>query len=48
VTSYQISFIPMSWAIGVWRRQHKTTLAIGPLRFSVSRGLRGWKEPGGR
>lgn len=44
VNSYQLSFIPRSWALGVWRRPDKTTLALGPFRASVSRNVPAWKK----
>ena len=38
-----ITFIPLSWHVGVWRRPHKDILSIGPIRLVYYR-LRGeWK-----
>jgi hypothetical protein len=44
MNSYQISFIPRSWAVGVWRQSHKTTVALGPFRASISRNVPAWKQ----
>lgn len=44
MTGYGITIIPMSWAIGVWKKSHKTVIAFGPLRFSHHKGLPKWKK----
>lgn len=40
---FSLVFIPLSWALGVWRKPHKTIYSIGPFRFAVHRALGGWK-----
>ena len=44
MSGFGLTLIPFSWALGVWRRAHKTIWAIGPLRISVHRGLARWRE----
>lgn len=39
-----VVFIPFSWALGVWRRPHKTMLALGPFRLGLHRDLPNWKD----
>lgn len=42
-----IVIIPFSWGFGVWRRPHKTMLALGPIRVGFHRDLPDWKDDGG-
>lgn len=42
-SGYGLTFIPFSWALGVWRKPHKTIYALGPLRFTSHRDLGDWK-----
>jgi hypothetical protein len=44
MNGYSLMIIPRSWALGLWRKWHKTILAIGPLRFTLHRDLGGWKQ----
>jgi hypothetical protein len=44
MTGYSVTLILGSWALGTWRKYHKTILAVGPLRFTKHRDLPGWKE----
>jgi hypothetical protein len=41
---YGLTIIPFSWAIGKWRKTHKTILAFGPIRLTAHYDLGGWKE----
>jgi hypothetical protein len=42
MTGYGITIIPLSWALGFWRRPYKTLFAFGPLRFVRYRALGPW------
>lgn len=42
-SGFSLTVIPFSWAIGRWDIRNKTVWAFGPLRFSIHRGLGGWK-----
>lgn len=44
ITGYSLVFIPRSWAVGIWRKPHKTIFAFGPLRFAHHRSLSQWKQ----
>jgi hypothetical protein len=41
---YGVTIIPASWAIGKWKKGHKTILAFGPLRLTVHYDLGEWKK----
>lgn len=40
---YSLVFIPLSWAVGVWRRPHKTIYSFGPFRFAAHYALGPWE-----
>lgn len=40
---FSLVFIPRSWALGVWRKPHKTIYSLGPFRFAVHHDLGEWK-----
>lgn len=44
LTGYSLVFIPRSWALGVWRKPHKTIYSLGPFRFAVHRSLIAWRD----
>jgi hypothetical protein len=46
MNGYGITVIPRSWAIGFWRRGHKTLVSFGPLRFVKYYNLRKWAPNG--
>lgn len=41
--AFGITVFPFSWAMGLWRKPHKTLFALGPLRFVVYRTTGSWK-----
>ncbi len=40
---YGITIIPGSWALGFWKKDHKSLLSIGPIRLVKYLNLGGWK-----
>lgn len=43
MTGYSIAFFPLSWAVGVWRKPHKTLWSLGPFRFVVHHVQGDWR-----
>lgn len=41
--AFGIVIFPTSWHLGVWRREKKDILAIGPLRFVLYKRPGAWK-----
>lgn len=43
-TGYGLVFVWTSWAVGVWRKSHKTIYGFGPFRFVQFRNLGEWNN----
>lgn len=43
VRGYSLVVIPKSWAVGMWRRPHKTIYSLGPFRLAIHYALGDWK-----
>jgi len=40
---FGITLFPTSWAIGLWKKPHKTLLSLGPIRLVFYRTQGEWK-----
>jgi len=45
--AFGIVFFPLSWRLGLWVREKKTLLAVGPIRFVVYKAPGEWKPARG-
>ena len=41
---YGITFIPCSWHIGIKQIRNKTLVSFGPIRFTLHRLEKNWKD----
>jgi hypothetical protein len=41
--AFGIVFFPSSWHVGVWKREKKDILSIGPFRFVFYKAPGDWK-----
>ncbi len=39
-----VTFFPFSWALGTWKKPHKTLWSLGPFRLVFYRIQGKWKE----